>query len=258
GGGPMEDPAAGRHRALGAESDTDKQAAAGVNGPQAAAGVPRPIKTPAKYIAPTGEGSSGCLQSWFFNDLLGEREILHEGVQALVVMQHYGVPTRLLDWTASPWIALYFACESSPSEDGRVLRLCRSALQHNVGERFADETNAHANGPNGEIRMFTDSFVSSASDWVVCYHRHAEQFPRLVAQQGLFTIASKPMLDHWLVANSLVAPRLNAEFIIPAMLKRSVMQMLEMAGITHASLFPGVEGVAGYLKRSARYELSLT
>ncbi|MBN8599359.1 MAG: hypothetical protein J0L78_16935, partial [Planctomycetes bacterium] len=70
GGGPMEDPAAGRHRALGAESDTDKQAAAGVNGPQAAAGVPRPTKTPAKYIAPTGEGSSGCLQSWFFNDLL--------------------------------------------------------------------------------------------------------------------------------------------------------------------------------------------
>lgn len=39
----------------------------------------------------------------------------------LAKMQHYGLPTRLLDFTLNPLVALYFACESKPSLDGRVL-----------------------------------------------------------------------------------------------------------------------------------------
>lgn len=38
----------------------------------------------------------------------------------LFLAQHYGLPTRLLDFTYNPMIALYFACESEPETDGRV------------------------------------------------------------------------------------------------------------------------------------------
>lgn len=38
----------------------------------------------------------------------------------LFLAQHYGLPTRLLDFTYNPMIALYFACESEPEKDGRV------------------------------------------------------------------------------------------------------------------------------------------
>ncbi len=34
------------------------------------------------------------------------------------IMQHYGVPTRFLDWTKSAYVGLYFAVEEEPSEDG--------------------------------------------------------------------------------------------------------------------------------------------
>ena len=39
----------------------------------------------------------------------------------LVRMQHYSLPTRLLDITSNPLIALYFACKSTPKEDGEVI-----------------------------------------------------------------------------------------------------------------------------------------
>jgi len=42
-------------------------------------------------------------------------------LDSLVRMQHYSLPTRLLDITSNPLIALYFACKSSPDEDGEVI-----------------------------------------------------------------------------------------------------------------------------------------
>lgn len=44
------------------------------------------------------------------------------------VMQHYSCPTRLLDWTLSPYVALYFAVEQSPESDGAVWFFPSSAL----------------------------------------------------------------------------------------------------------------------------------
>ncbi|WP_346678143.1 FRG domain-containing protein [Erysipelatoclostridium sp. An173] len=45
-------------------------------------------------------------------------------VDILIKMQHYGMPTRLLDLTKNPLVALYFACVSEPNNDGVVYTTC--------------------------------------------------------------------------------------------------------------------------------------
>lgn len=60
-----------------------------------------------------------------YRELLVSNSIDFQGdvytIDRLVRMQHYSLPTRLLDITSNPLIALYFACKSNPVQDGEVI-----------------------------------------------------------------------------------------------------------------------------------------
>ena len=64
------------------------------------------------------------MEKELINDFLTRRPDAFRGLtdfDTLAKMQHYGLPTRLLDFSLNPLVGLYFACESKPSKNGRIL-----------------------------------------------------------------------------------------------------------------------------------------
>jgi hypothetical protein len=69
--------------------------------------------------------------------LLSERDDL---LGWWAAMQHYGAPTRLLDWTKSPYVALYFAVVDQPEKDGAVWLFNLGALMEAMEEKYKLKT----------------------------------------------------------------------------------------------------------------------
>lgn len=101
---------------------------------------------------------------------------LDEALSRLAYMQHHGVPTRLIDFTRDPWVALFFAVEGADAVDGRLFALLiePSALLSTIppGTPWRSyRTN--------EIRMFDPAIAGI-------------KFPRLVVQSAVLAVARLP------------------------------------------------------------------
>jgi FRG domain len=171
----------------------------------------------------------------------------------LALAKHHGLSTRLLDWTYSPYVALHFATALPArfGEDGAIWmvdfvqtnRLLPRPL-HAALER--EGMNAMSAELLRDAAPTLPDFDRLGKDFVVFFEPPALD-QRIVNQYALFSLMPDPhaRMDEWLERR----PELARRVILPAELKWEVRDKLDQANITERVLFPGLDGLATWLKR---------
>lgn len=191
-----------------------------------------------------------------------------EVVDWLAFMQHYGVPTRLLDWTSSPYVALYFALENV-ALDKTLARPAVWAIDIDwIRSRSrellpADPPLPESGDRKGMARYVNSIVLKGDNPHVVVQADPFRMNERVAAQQGLFlcNLSHEPQLF-----NSLTYMMINPKTPVrPAIRKLLIgkslriqiqfLKELRTMNISRASLFPGLDGFADSLGVNLRAEI---
>lgn len=172
-----------------------------------------------------------------------EPSILAEGdfIAWWALMQHHGAPTRLLDWTRSLLVALYFAAVEEPTKDGAVWFFAKDRLRDEMKRRFPSYFEQIM--PNLEaLEKQCRAPDAGEAIYVVQRIRHTS---RMIAQQGVFTMCTQVLGEHGRVIADALKDREGSHgaWIIEQRDKQRLLSALQAANITASALFPGIDGI---------------
>ncbi len=172
----------------------------------------------------------------------------------LSLAQHHGLPTRLLDWSFSPFVGMHFATANTErfDVDGVIWALnYREAHQHLPtvlrAELEREGSDVFSVDMLSRVVPSLERFDALSANTFVLFFEPPSIDDRIVNQFALFSVMSDldVALDAWLADH----PHLYRRIVIPAELKWEVRDKLDQANINERVLFPGLDGLSQWMKR---------
>lgn len=172
----------------------------------------------------------------------------------LALAQHHGLPTRLLDWTFSPFVAMHFATADLEKIDcdgviwavnyKEAHALLPEPLKEAMREEGSDVLTLQTLAE--KVGSLHD-FDALAAEPFLVFLEPPSVDKRIVNQYALLSLLSdlRVSLEPWLARH----PDLWRKIVLPAELKWEVRDKLDQANITERMLFPGLDGLSRWLRR---------
>ena len=167
------------------------------------------------------------------------------------LMQHFGAPTPLLDWTESPYVAGYFAVEDKASFRRKRERDPHSAV-------WAVEADLVRSREGERVIQVRSSGFQRITRTQRTRRRENQSVnvsnPRLFAQQGVFLCklfdeaSFSQLLMTMMMHEELTTRPVIRRLEIGSSLRIKFLKNLRAMNIHRASLFPGLDGLAALLK----------
>ncbi len=175
----------------------------------------------------------------------------------MMIGQHHGLPTRLLDWTYSPLIALHFACTENnfdklDKRDCVLWRFDMKAANKNLPRRYTEALK------RGGMFVFTVDTLTSVVDSIEQYDidMGADAFvnieppsvdQRIINQYSFFSIIPSGISD----IEDFLERRTDCtmRYIIKKEIRWQVRDLLDQFNISERILYPGLDGLSRSLAR---------
>ncbi|MCQ5469352.1 FRG domain-containing protein [Pantoea brenneri] len=183
----------------------------------------------------------------------GDKWIPAHLLEIAALAQHYGLPTRLLDWTYDPFVAAHFALKGAIGRGGNLVVWCLNA------GKISDELNFNSEFP---LKIVTPPYFDNEN---------------LSAQKGLFThieteistaklmrgnlLVDRKPLDKFvatLPSNSLQSDKnFMIKLVMPCEFALQAYELLELHGYGEARIYPGYDGIVRQVMRPIKSTMKL-
>ena len=198
-----------------------------------------------------------------------------ESIEWLSLMQHFGSPTRMLDFSYSMYVALFMAIDGSFKPRSAIWAINKYVIQEKVIQKFLKENNKDVASTeeveeyiyNEATAAINSHFVSKSTDYYLYATRPHLSNERINRQQGLFIIPSsievsfeeilKDYFDNSIYGEMAFDDVVNLsdnnngqqavsvlKIEIPISLKYGLSNVLRQMNITSETMYPGLDGLA--------------
>ena len=210
----------------------------------------------------------------FISEACGLVNEIHtsDTVPWLEIAQHYGVPTRLLDFSDNPLVALFFACVDSPEKEASVWIIDGNAYNRkfysnvptfnpvfsdlNVHKIVADEII----NQNFQLHSFENGYLPFP--WI---YKPFYRNQRMISQSSIFMIWASERYEltyfmnpeNYMTDDPTIENRetgILCELTIPYMNKKELLKQLEMCGINEKFIYPGLDGIGRFIRNKYSYK----
>lgn len=187
----------------------------------------------------------------------------------MVYAQHFGVPTRLLDFTHNPLVALYFACSKEENKDGAIWIINLMNYKKFHSKLLKNEANVNKNTTRNEliyeiiselkngtlncskfpiqfIPYYLDERMSTQASSFLLWGQDERPFEDMIEKENYINISSAKN------GVSIEYEGKSEEFIlkilIPHEKKKTILEELDLLGVNPKSIFPGLDGIGKYIE----------